>query len=85
MDPRDLIRALMLRGLTQSVIAERTGIPQPTISKVVRGEVKDIMSRSYRKLLDLHELQAGAVGAPMVTPHDPAALSPINVADSRAA
>jgi len=85
MDARDLIQALMQRGLTQSVIAECTGIPQSTISKVVRGEVKDIMSRSYRKLLELHALQAGAVGAPMVAPQGPAALSTLNAADSQAA
>ena len=54
MEARDFIAALIGRGLTQSDIADRTGIPQPTISKVARGEVADVMSRNYRKLQTLH-------------------------------
>lgn len=54
MEARDYVKALMEAGLTQSAIAERTGVPQPTISKVMRGEVADVMSRNYRKLQALH-------------------------------
>ena len=55
MEARDFVIALIERGLTQVDIAERTGIPQPTISKVARGDVADVMSRNYRKLQALYE------------------------------
>lgn len=55
MEARDFISALMSRGLTQAFIAERTGIPQPTISKVVTGRVNDVLSANYRKLQALHD------------------------------
>ncbi len=54
MEARDYVSKLLSSGLTQSEIAERTGIPQPTISKVYRGEIDDVRSRAYRKLQDLH-------------------------------
>lgn len=54
MEARDFIADLVRSGLTQVQIAERTGIPQPTISKVARGDVADVLSRSYRKLQALH-------------------------------
>ena len=41
--------------MTQARIAQRTGIPQPTISKIERGEVDDVMSRNYRALQALYE------------------------------
>jgi transcriptional regulator with XRE-family HTH domain len=55
MEAKDFIAALVERGLTQSQIAERTGIAQPTLSKVARGEVADVLSRNYRKLQALHD------------------------------
>lgn len=54
MEARDYVKALVEAGMTQIAIAEKTGIPQPTISKVMRGEVADVMSRNYRKLQALH-------------------------------
>lgn len=54
MEARDLVNALIQAEMTQAAIAERTGIPQPTISKISRGDVKDVMSRNYRRLLALH-------------------------------
>lgn len=54
MEPRELVQAIKGRGLTQKQIEERTGIPQPTVSKIERGEVSDVMSRSYRALVALH-------------------------------
>jgi transcriptional regulator with XRE-family HTH domain len=54
MEPRELVLALKALGLTQKQIEERTGIPQPTVSKIERGDVSDVMSRSYRALLALH-------------------------------
>lgn len=54
MEAREFIAALIETGMTQSEIAERTGIPQPSISKVARGDVGDVLSKSYRKLQALH-------------------------------
>ena len=50
MEPRDYVIAIRSMGFTQAQIAEKTGIPQPTISKVEQGRVSDVMSRSYRAL-----------------------------------
>lgn len=54
MEARDFVSAIRAYGLTQAQIAERTGIPQPTISKIERGDVSDVMSKSYRALQALH-------------------------------
>ena len=63
MEAKDFISALIGHGLTQSQIAERTGIPQPSLSKVLRGDVDDVLSRNYRKLQALHEDLIGGEGA----------------------
>ena len=55
MEPRDLLIAIRESGLTQAQISERTGIPQPTISKLERGDVQDVMSRNYRALQGLYD------------------------------
>lgn len=68
MEARDFIAALVQAGLTQQQIADRTGIPQPTISKVLRGDVADVLSRNYRKLQALH----AELGSPPVPPVPPA-------------
>lgn len=54
MEPRELVQAIKAMGLTQEQIEQRTGIPQPTVSKIERGKVSDVMSRSYRALVTLH-------------------------------
>lgn len=54
MEARDYLKAIRARNLTQAQIAELTGIPQPTISKIERGEIKDVLSRNYRALQALH-------------------------------
>lgn len=54
MEARDYLKAIRDHGLTQAQVAERTGIPQPTISKIERGEVSDVLSRNYRALQSLH-------------------------------
>lgn len=54
MEARDYLKAIRDRGLTQAQVAEQTGIPQPTISKIERGEVEDVLSRNYRALQALH-------------------------------
>lgn len=55
MEAKDYVIAIRSHGLTQAQIFEKTGIPQPTISKIERGEVADVMSRNYRALQALHE------------------------------
>lgn len=50
MEARDYVLALKGMNLTQVQISEGTGIPQPTISKIERGEVDDVMSKSYRAI-----------------------------------
>lgn len=55
MEARDFIQALIGSGMTQQDIAAATGIPQPTISKVARGKVDDVLSQNYRKLQALHD------------------------------
>lgn len=50
MEARDYVLALKQNGMTQVQIEERTGIPQPTISKIERGDVADVMSKTYRAL-----------------------------------
>lgn len=65
MEARDFIEALIKAGLTQVEIAARSGIPQPAISKVARGEVADVLSRNYRRLQALYEeIQARDVVRP---------------------
>jgi transcriptional regulator with XRE-family HTH domain len=54
MEARDFISDLIASGMTQSQIEARTGIRQATISKVARGDVKDVLSANYRKLQALH-------------------------------
>lgn len=56
MEAKDYLSVIRERGkLTQAQVAERTGIPQPTISKIERGDVADVMSRNYRSLQALYE------------------------------
>lgn len=56
MEAKDYIAEIRLHSqLTQAEISDRTGIPQPTISKIERGEVKDVMSRNYRAIQELHK------------------------------
>jgi len=70
MEAKDFINELTeIAKLTQSQIAEATGIPQPTISKVARGDVADVLSRNYRKLQALHK---ETFGAPKRVPKAPA-------------
>lgn len=60
MKPRELVQALRAMGLTQKQIQERTGIPQPTVSKIGLGRVRDVMSRHYVALLTAYEYQVKA-------------------------
>lgn len=55
MEAKDYVLAIRAYGLTQTEVAEKTGIPQPTISKIERGDVEDVMSKNYRALQALHD------------------------------
>lgn len=61
----ELIRQLKAKGLTQTDIAKRTGIPQPRLSKWANGRVPAGADDAL-KLLALFELigTEGAPGAP---------------------
>lgn len=54
MEAKDFLTEIRATGMTQAEVATETGIPQPTISKIERGEVEDVMSRNYRALQALH-------------------------------
>ena len=54
MEAKDYLAAIRATGLTQAQVAQETGIPQPTISKIERGDVDDVMSRNYRALQAMH-------------------------------
>jgi predicted transcriptional regulator len=68
MNLRELVQALRAMGLTQKQIQERTGIPQPTISKIGLGKVRDVMSQRYRALLAAYEQQMKAEEAAVPAP-----------------
>jgi predicted transcriptional regulator len=73
MKPRELVLALRAMGLTQKQIQQKTGIPQPTVSKIGLGRVRDVMSRHYVALLGAYEQQmkeqaAAQAPAPFVWP-----------------
>lgn len=55
MEARHYLQAIRAYGLTQAQVSERTGIPQPTVSKIERGDVDDVLSRNYRALQALHD------------------------------
>lgn len=49
------LRELMARGWTQGEIADRVGLTQPTISRLMRGEHRDTYSASAARIKDLHD------------------------------
>lgn len=55
MEAYDYLKEIRAHGLTQAQVAERTGIVQSTISKLERGDIKDVRSRNYRALQALHD------------------------------
>lgn len=57
MEAYDLLHDLLSVGLTQATVAKETGIPQPTLSRLARGQSKDMPSRRTRKLQALWELR----------------------------
>ena len=55
MQAHELLKEIRKHGLTQVQIAEKTGITQPTISKLERGDVSDVMGRHYVALQALYD------------------------------
>jgi predicted transcriptional regulator len=50
MEAKDIVIRLKQLGMTQIEIADETGIPQPSISKIESGKVGDVLSKGYRAL-----------------------------------
>ena len=55
MDAKDYLIVIRAKGMTQAQVSEKTGIPQPTISKIERGDVSDVMSKTYLALQSLYK------------------------------
>lgn len=55
---KEIVSELLALGMTQDDISMKTGIPQPTISKIVTGRVSDVMSQTYLKLQALLKSQS---------------------------
>lgn len=51
--PRELVRAVKARGMTQQQIATQIGISQSTLSKIEAGRREDVRYSNYRALLGL--------------------------------
>jgi transcriptional regulator with XRE-family HTH domain len=64
MEAIDYLKAIRDTGLTQAQVAERTGITQSSISKIERGDVSDVRSKSYRALIALHAEVAAKTNQP---------------------
>jgi transcriptional regulator with XRE-family HTH domain len=54
LEPAGFVTDLLEAGLTQEQIATRAGVHQTTVSKLARGDTKDVYSRTYRALQSLH-------------------------------
>ncbi len=64
MTAQEYLKAIRDRGLTQAQIADKTGIPQGTISKIERGQVGDVLSKTYLAMKALHDqLESEAAAA----------------------
>jgi predicted transcriptional regulator len=53
--PQELVRELIDAGYSQAVIAERAGVKQPTISRILSGEHDDPKSSVLIKLTEFVE------------------------------
>lgn len=77
MEAKDYVLALKEKGLTQVQIGEGSGIPQPTISKIERGDVSDVMSKNYRALQSLYEKVMGSDVPPAPADSAQATIKPV--------
>lgn len=55
MTAQEYLKAIREKGLTQAQIAEKTGIPQGTISKIETGRVDDVLSKTYLLIKALYD------------------------------
>lgn len=68
-DTTTLIKALRDRGMSQTEISRRTGIPQPRLSRWEAGEVPDAADDSLRLAALVGELEA--TDEPKQSPAEP--------------
>ena len=54
MEAQKYLIQIRSRGLTQAEVSKKTGISQPTISKIERGSVKDVKATTLLLLQQLH-------------------------------
>ena len=54
MDSRKLLEEVRSTGLTQAEIAKELGILQASVSKLERGQTKELRGGAYARLLALH-------------------------------
>lgn len=54
MEAQKYLISIRSHGLTQAEVSEKTGISQPTISKIERGSVKDVRGTTLLLLQQLH-------------------------------
>jgi transcriptional regulator with XRE-family HTH domain len=56
MTPRKLLKLIRYVGeMSQVQVAQATGIPQSTISKIECGKVADVKNKSFNALLTLYQ------------------------------
>lgn len=55
MTAHEYLKAIREKGLTQAQIAEKTGIPQGTISKIETGKSEDVLSKTYLLIKALYD------------------------------
>ena len=54
MDANEIVCALLLAGLTQEQIADQSGVHQTTVSKIARGDTKNVLYSTHQALQCLH-------------------------------
>jgi transcriptional regulator with XRE-family HTH domain len=59
MNTKQQIQKLLEKGFTQSVIASRTGISQPTISRILRDLHHDMKASTAQSIAKLYEESFG--------------------------
>lgn len=64
--PQELVKSLVCAGYSQQVIAERAGVKQPTISRILSGDHTDPKSSV---LIKLKEFADEVLHRPATDPH----------------
>lgn len=72
MDAKQLLAEIRGSGLTQVEVAQAIGVSQGTVSKIERGQTKDLKANTYLALLNLHKSKvAGSVEKPTIVANAP--------------